>query len=256
MKWLSEMTTEVLSNINGLLFDLDGTFVTKGRLKASTYQSLESLRLADIKTIAVTGRPAGWCDLIARWWPVDSVVGENGAFSYSRKNNKIYRKTFHPPVSHMKEQSKLNLLFQELLTKYNFLSLASDQSFRHWDLAIDISEEHEVSMNVSMDIVKFCEDRGANAAISDIHVNVWFGDYNKETMSLDVLNNFDIDKKETIFIGDSPNDSPMFRCFPFSVGVSSVRKYADMMDYLPTYVTEEDSGEGFTELANLILSTK
>ena len=29
--------------------------------------------------IPVTGRPAGWCDHIARMWPVDAVVGENGA---------------------------------------------------------------------------------------------------------------------------------------------------------------------------------
>ena len=32
-----------------------------------------------VKTVAITGRPAGWCDHIARMWPVDAVIGENGA---------------------------------------------------------------------------------------------------------------------------------------------------------------------------------
>ena len=73
------MSVEAVRQITTLLFDLDGTFVTEDNLEAETYQSLEIVRENGIKTIAVTGRSAGWCDLIARWWPVDSVVGENGA---------------------------------------------------------------------------------------------------------------------------------------------------------------------------------
>ena len=47
-----------------------------------------------IKTVVVTGRSAGWCDLIARWWPVNSVIGENGALSYSLLDGKMVRQFF------------------------------------------------------------------------------------------------------------------------------------------------------------------
>ena len=92
MEHLSRITRDEINEIKVILFDLDGTFVSDNRLKSSTFTCLEKLRQKNIKRIAVTGRPAGWCDLIARWWPVNSVVGENGAFSYTISDGRIIRK--------------------------------------------------------------------------------------------------------------------------------------------------------------------
>ena len=256
MKSLSNMPKESAKKIKALLFDLDGTFVSNDQLVSKAYESLEQLRNSGIKTIAVTGRPAGWCDLMARWWPIDAVVGENGAFFYSKLGNKIVRKTYHDSKSLPFYQEKLQRLFAKLLEKYNYLQLASDQSFRNWDLAIDIAEEVSVSMDVALDIVEICKNEGAEAAISSIHVNIWFGDYNKENMSLKVLDGFGLNEKDGIYIGDSPNDSPMFGCFPLSVGVSSVSNYVNIMDNHPEYITEGDGADGFVELVDFISSTK
>ena len=250
------MPIESALEIKALLFDLDGTFVSKESLLSSTYRSLEKIRNLGIKTIAVTGRPAGWCDLIARWWPIDAVVGENGAFSYSKVNEKIVRNTYHDSVSYPAYQQKLQSLFDVLLVKYNYLKLASDQSFRHWDLAIDIAEESEVPLEIALDIVRICQENGARASISNIHVNIWFGDYNKENMSLKVLNDLGLTENDGIYIGDSPNDSPMFGCFPLSIGVSSVSRYKDIMDNHPNYVTEGSGADGFVELVEFISSTR
>ena len=155
-----------------------------------------------------------------------------------------------------KYQQKLQSLFEDLLVKYNYLKLASDQPFRHWDLAIDIAEESEVPLEVALDIVRMCQEKGARAAISNIHVNIWFGDYNKENMSLKVLNDFGLTKNDGVYIGDSPNDSPMFGCFPLSVGVSSVSNYKNIMDNLPNYVTKASGADGFAELVEFISSTR
>ena len=250
------MSIEGVRKIKAVLFDLDGTFVSDGILRSSAYGSLEKLHDSGVKTIAVTGRPAGWCDLMARWWPIDAIVGENGAFSYSKIENQITRNTYHDYTFLPKYKKKLEILFVKLLEKYNYLKVASDQSFRDWDLAVDIAEETNVSMDVALDIVKICESEGAKAAISNIHVNIWFGDYNKENMSLRTLENYGLSVEDSIYIGDSPNDSPMFGCFPLSVGVKSVLKYKDIMDNHPTYITNNDGAEGFTELANFIFSTK
>ena len=253
---LSDMTLENVTRVKALLFDLDGTFVSNDFIESKAYKSLEYLHNSGIKTIAVTGRPAGWCDLIARWWPINAVVGENGAFFYSKINGKVIRQTFHDMAFLSDYQKRLQVLFEKLLGKYPYLKLASDQSFRHWDIAVDIAEEATVSREVAIDIVKFCEAEGAKAAISNIHVNIWFGDYNKENMSLNVLDSYGLTKGDSMYIGDSPNDSPMFGCFPLSVGVSSVLNYKDIMENLPTYITDSDGANGFIELVDLIFSTK
>jgi hypothetical protein len=43
------------------------------------------------QVVPVTGRPAGWCEMIARMWPVLGVVGENGALYFQYKNKKMHR---------------------------------------------------------------------------------------------------------------------------------------------------------------------
>tara|TARA_B100000029_G_scaffold370352_1_gene364191 strand:+ start:67 stop:819 length:753 start_codon:yes stop_codon:yes gene_type:complete len=250
------MPLENIAKVKALLFDLDGTFVSGDIIESRAYRSLALLHASGIKTIAVTGRPAGWCDLMARWWPINAVVGENGAFFYSKISGKVTRQTFHDISLLPDYQERLQSLFRKLLKKYPYLKLASDQSFRHWDIAVDIAEEANVSREIALDIVRICEAEGAKAAISNIHVNIWFGDYNKENMSLNVLKSYGLTEKEGVYIGDSPNDSPMFGCFPLSVGVSSVLDYQEIMEYLPSYTTDSDGSDGFIELIELISSTR
>ena len=253
MEPLLQIKRDEINEIKVLLFDLDGTFVSDDRLKSSTFECLEKLRQKNIKRIAVTGRPAGWCDLIARWWPVNSVIGENGAFSYTISDGRIIRKTFDSSSSLSAHQKKLNLLFDDIKSNFGDVHLAADQPFRQWDLALDISEEHDLHEDKVKEIYDFCISNGANAAISNIHLNVWYGNYNKLDMSLKILDEWNLKEHECMYIGDSPNDSPMFNHFSFSVGVKSVLKYKDIMGHFPSYLTTGDSSEGFEELTNFIL---
>tara|TARA_B100001146_G_scaffold179385_1_gene161135 strand:- start:12 stop:782 length:771 start_codon:yes stop_codon:yes gene_type:complete len=253
---LSRMPVEAACQVTTLLFDLDGTFVTDDNLEAESYRSLERVRENGIKTIAVTGRPAGWCDLMARWWPVDSVVGENGALAYSKKRGKIERMSFHSPVDNGSYRKRLDSLLTDLLIKFPGIKLAADQSFRQWDLAVDMAEESEISLQTAIEIAAYCEGKGAKASISNIHVNIWFGDYNKQEMSLRVLESLGQDASTAIYIGDSPNDSPMFGYFPLSVGVRSVLKYENLMANHPVYVTDGNGSQGFVELVDYIISTR
>ena len=73
MKPLSEL--HGAGDLRGLLFDIDETLTTDGRLTAEAYVAMERLKRAGKLVIPITGRPAGWCDHIARMWPVDAVVG-------------------------------------------------------------------------------------------------------------------------------------------------------------------------------------
>jgi hydroxymethylpyrimidine pyrophosphatase-like HAD family hydrolase len=67
-------------DVRVVLADIDDTISTEGRITARAYTAMERLQSAGFLMIPITGRPAGWCDHIARMWPVDAVVGENGAF--------------------------------------------------------------------------------------------------------------------------------------------------------------------------------
>ena len=255
MKPLSEINRKRFRKIKILMFDLDGTFISNDSLKSSTYRCLEKLKNTKIKTVVVTGRSAGWCDLIARWWPVNSVIGENGALSYSLLDGKIDRQFFDDNINLEKSREILELLFDEIKANFGEIHLASDQPFRQWDLALDISEENNLSLERVREIFDFCISKGVNAAISNIHLNIWCGNYTKCDMALKILDNWNIKLDECVYIGDSPNDSPMFKKFPFSVGVKSVLKYSDLMQDYPLYVTERDGNQGFEDLVDSILST-
>ena len=85
MNSLETMTSDVAQNIRAVFTDIDDTLTNDGKLVAQAYNALWRLHDAGIAVVPVTGRPAGWCDLIVRQWPVQGVVGENGALSYLPK---------------------------------------------------------------------------------------------------------------------------------------------------------------------------
>jgi hydroxymethylpyrimidine pyrophosphatase-like HAD family hydrolase len=80
MKNIESITHAECARIRGILFDIDDTFTHEGKMLPSAFQALWDLHDAGLITVPLTGRPAGWCDHFARMWPVDGVVGENGAF--------------------------------------------------------------------------------------------------------------------------------------------------------------------------------
>jgi len=56
--------------IHTVITDIDDTITTEGKLTAAAYAALDRLRASGLRVIVTTGRPAGWCDHIARMWPV------------------------------------------------------------------------------------------------------------------------------------------------------------------------------------------
>jgi hydroxymethylpyrimidine pyrophosphatase-like HAD family hydrolase len=108
-------------------------------------------------------------------------------------------------------------------------------------------------------IVALMQSAGMTAKVSSIHVNGWFGTYDKLTMTRTLLAEaFGIDleaeREHFVFAGDSPNDAPMFAFFPYAVGVANVREFADRIATLPAYVTKAEAGAGFAELADFLLA--
>lgn len=247
--------------VRAVLTDIDDTLTESGRLPAIAYQALEDLQRAGLIVIPVTGRPAGWCDMIARQWPVDGVVGENGAFyfRYQQSASHMIRKYVKSSAERADDREKLNTLKSQIIREVPGAAIASDQAYREADLAIDFAEDVPPLPPASVGrIVELFEQQGATAKVSSIHVNGWFGGYDKLTTSLRMLfDEFGIDmatNRETIiFAGDSPNDAPMFDYFPNSVGVANVMHFKNSLPAAPSWITTKSGGQGFAELANLLL---
>lgn len=259
---LEQFPVEERARVRVLLADIDDTITANGMLPAASIEAMERLAAAGMIFVPVTGRPAGWCEHIARMWPVDAVVGENGAFyfSYDREEKKMRMAFAKAEAERVADRKKLTILKDRILAEIPGVGVASDQDFRVSDLAIDFCEDVEPlsSENVQR-IVKILQDGGATAKVSSIHVNSWFGDYDKLTMSrrcLKDLFSIDIDKEneEIVFVGDSPNDVPMFAYFKNSVGVANVKQFSLAND--PTWVTCKESAAGFAELVHAILDSK
>ena len=108
-------------------------------------------------------------------------------------------------------------------------------------------------------IVAIFERHGAVAKVSSIHVNGYFGTHDKLTMCkrcLPELLGEELDPERAVFLGDSPNDEPMFRFFPHAVGVANLRSFAHRMSALPRYLTRSEGGEGFAEFLQILLARR
>lgn len=261
MKPFRKFPPNAKGRISHLLTDIDDTLTTDGLLPAAAYQAMEALDKKDIKVIPVTGRPAGWCDHIARMWPVHGVVGENGAFYfyYDRSRRRMLRRYWNNESFRRRSRAKLTGLRQQILAEVPGARVSADQLYRESDLAIDFCEDvARLSDQQISSIVSLFKKAGAQAKISSIHVNGWFGNFDKLKMTRKLFKEMfclDLDeaKERIIFTGDSPNDAPMFRFFPHSVGVANVGDFADRLSDLPVWVTQARGGQGFAEMAAVLL---
>ena len=261
MRPLEDFTREALKRIEGVFLDIDDTLTTDGRLTGDAYIALERLQKAGLMVVPVTGRPAGWCDHMARMWPIAAIIGENGAFyfRYDHDNKRMIRHYHVSPEKLEGRRQRLTQIRDEVLAAVPGTAVSADQPYRETDLAIDFCEDvPPLPASEVRRIKTLFENFGATAKISSIHVNGWIGKYDKLSMSKTLMReefavNLDAVRERYIFIGDSPNDAPMFAYFPNSVGVANIAECLDECDKEPVWVTKNSSGSGFVELTNALV---
>lgn len=256
MKPLTEYTSS--DSLRFVLTDIDDTLTEDGKLGAEAYSALWQLHDAGIRVIPVTGRPAGWCDMIIRQWPVDAVIGENGAFVYYFKDKQLVS-FVHPSVADGESINRLDAVYRAVKSEIPLVRKAKDQFARIYDLAIDFNEDPpQLGYEVAVRIKEICDNHGAEAKISSIHVNTWFGNYSKRDMAVLFMNERyglgeDEFKAQAVFCGDSPNDEPMFDYLPDSFAVANILDFKDILEAMPAYVADSRGGSGFVEITKKIL---
>jgi HAD superfamily hydrolase (TIGR01484 family) len=261
---LHDLPDADLARIDGLFLDIDDTLTMDGRLPARAYAALEALHESGLLVVPITGRPAGWCDHFARMWPVDAVVGENGAFYFwhDQQAKKLRQRFLADDATRAANAERLKTVVADVLQAVPGCALASDQFCRIADIAVDFCEDVPALPKREVErIAALMRAAGMTAKVSSIHVNGWFGDYDKLSMARRLMQErygIDLDRERQgyLFIGDSPNDEPMFGYFPQAVGVANVAEFAADMTHPPAYVTRGRGGDGFVELAERLLKAR
>ncbi|MGH6950542.1 MAG: HAD family hydrolase, partial [Vitreimonas sp.] len=189
---------------------------------------------------------------------------ENGAFWmwHDTQAGKLRTRFAQGDAERAEGRRRLEAVRTQVLREVPGAGIASDQPYRLADLAIDFCEDVlALSPAAVARIVQIFEAHGARAKVSSIHVNGWFGDYDKLTttrLMMRELFGIDLDaaRARYLFVGDSPNDAPMFGYFPNAVGVANVRDFAAAMDHLPHWITAARSGAGFVELSRALIAAR
>ena len=248
-------------SVEWVLTDVDDTLTWQGALPPDTLVALQKLRDSGIKVVAVTGACAGWCDHIAQLWPVDAVLGENGAFLLEKHSGALQLSTEVPLKKIRDNQTVLKNQIEEILNDYPELALTLDQSYRLCEVAIDIGQNREsVAPEIVQAVLTRIHALGAHATASSIHINAWYGDHSKrnavrrflETKGLSI----DQVRQNACYVGDSMNDQQMFEFMPLTAGVANIKHYWDKLEHHPSVVMSQPGGYGFAEFAEYLLALK
>jgi HAD superfamily hydrolase (TIGR01484 family) len=249
---------DFISPLPSIIFtDVDDTLTFDGQLPIETYAVLHRLRDAGFTVIPVTGASAGWCDCLIKTWPIQHIIGENGALNMEKDAHGIVCTKFEKCAESVKHDlAMLKHMATALTTQFPTIKFTQDQPFRITDIAFDIGQTVTIPEALAVEATQWLTAQGVQARRSSIHINVWMGNHSKSTAAMAWLKQRNMDEHSCLFIGDSPNDESMFKQFPLSVGVANIDRFLATMDYVPAYITANHGGYGFVDLANVLLESQ
>jgi HAD superfamily hydrolase (TIGR01484 family) len=274
---LSDLPVEAAQRLSGVIFDLDDTLLDHGELTEIAYSALFRLRDAGLRLVACTGRPAGWAEVVARQWPIDAAIGENGAVAYGRGEGGVVeggvvegdmereaaagfgeaRKGnggLANKAARLSRRERLFELANELLECFPLAALADDNNLRLTDVTIDIGEHRRVPSSDTLQMRAIARERGVRTLQSSVHLHLSLQALDKASGTVRVLRErFGEDptraRSRYAFVGDSGNDAASFAAFSATFGVANVRAHLGRLPVPPRYVASAPMGRGFAEIA-------
>ncbi|ULQ58716.1 HAD hydrolase family protein [Brucepastera parasyntrophica] len=279
MKPIQTMPAETARSIKWIFSDIDDTITKDNKIVPDAYRALCDLKKAGFKVFVITGRSAGWGQIHLQEWPIDGAIAENGAISYcSPEYSKGRDSSCSPPVAGepAAHEASFDTIIHPSAVRNNHPALlraaqkvyetipcakpALDNRFRLYDYAVDHAEYVSPPLSEAdvASIVRIFKDEGCMAKASSIHVNAWFGTYNKLEAALQVLTTLEnyTDsgcREQVLFVGDAPNDESMFEHFPNACAVANIDIWKNSITHFPSWVSAGRYGEGFAEIADYLL---
>jgi HAD superfamily hydrolase (TIGR01484 family) len=261
VKPLASLERAEVARLAGVLFDLDDTFLDDGALTEAAYAALFRLARAGLRLVAVTGRPAGWGEVMARQWPIDAVITENGAIALYRQGHAIARWPEMDRETRLARRERLSRGFTLLEKQFPELRASDDTHARESDLAIDIGESQRLASDEVARIESAARALGFRTFVSSVHLHLTLEPYDKATGTIAFLRDrFQEDptaaRHRYAYIGDSANDAPCFFAFTSSFGVSNLVASLPRLSVPPRYLSWAQRSAGFAEIADAILALR
>ncbi len=258
---LDRLPANAARAVRGVLTDIDDTLTTAGAITPDARQALQALRDAGLRVVAVTGRPMGWSELLAREAPLDAVVAENGGVALFLDGAALRVEYAQDEATRFANAVRLRTAAGRVLREVPGTTLARDSAGRRTDIAIDHAEFAALAPERIEQVVAVMRAEGLNASVSSIHVNGWIGEHDKLSGARWIVRRLwgeDLDAAlaQWVYVGDSTNDETMFAHFPLSVGVANLLHFADTLRVWPAYLARGERGAGFAEVARRLLEAR
>lgn len=258
MKPIQSLSAEEAARLRGVAFDLDDTLLDHGRLAEATYSALFRLSESGLLLYGVTGRPAGWAEVLARLFPVQAVVAENGAVVCARHGERVLLVDSVDAATRSERDQKLEQLLLRFRERFSDFEPADDVRARVSDRTFDIGEFRQVGARRVEEASRYLQEQGARTFVSSVHLHVTFDYADKASGAVRVLaQDTGLDSTSVrhafAYLGDSENDAACFAAFPVSIGVANLRGRATLR---PRYGTTQPMGAGVVEAAGVILSLR
>ena len=232
--------------------DMDGTLTSGGKFTPALLQALVDLEAVGIPVLIVTGRSAGWVNGLASYLPVQGALAENGGLFYPLGVGEPVTLT---PIPDLKvHRQHLAETFAILQTKFPQIQESSDNRFRVTDWTFDVAKLNSSELQI---LSSLCLELGWGFTYSTVQCHIKPLNQDKASGLLQVLRDYypQFTTDQVVTVGDSPNDESLFNpdYFPVSIGVANVLEYTQQLQHQPAFITTAAEGEGFRELAQLIL---
>ena len=255
MQPISALTQAEAARLCGVAFDLDDTLLDHGRLAEATYSALFRLSEAGLSLYGVTGRPAGWAEVLARVFPVQAIVAENGAVTCARRGERVVVLDSVEPSERRLRDQHLTELLRGFAQRFPDFEPADDVRARISDRTFDIGEFRQVAPERVAEASAYLREQGARSFVSSVHLHATFDYADKASGAVRVLaadSGLDATAVRHAFayLGDSENDAACFAAFAVSIGVANLRGRATLR---PRYITSQPMGAGVVEAAQVIL---
>lgn len=261
MEPLDRLQVSHVEPLTGVCFDVDDTVTRDGVLDPAAYASLFALRAHGLKLVAATGRPLGFAEIIARTWPVDAAVGENGAGFVARSGRALREGYWDAAEVRGEQQVRLARIRERVQRELPEIAVSSDSWARRCDLAFDVREEHSLDDATIEQLLALIAAEGAHPSVSSIHAHAQLGDHDKArgiALVARELWGFDEQRcrREFLFIGDSGNDAAAFSFFALTAGVANVQRHLPRLPNPPRFVAAREHGAGFAEIVERVLTLR